>query len=100
MSLGVGGPASLNRDNLNYNVLSASPSMGVWALSTSIQLKIGLLSQVFDVAFDESRQWTMPDINPIINRSPEAIALCRKQSTLLILQEELQHRRIMDLVPQ
>jgi hypothetical protein len=55
---------------------------------------------VFDVAFDQFRQCAMSDIDPIVNRPPEAVALGGKGSTLFILQEELQHRRIMDLVPQ
>src|SRR5437879_3864364 len=59
------------------------------------QLIIGLLPQVFDVLFDQGWQGTVSDIDPIINRAPEAITLCCKQSTLLILQDELQHGRIL-----
>src|SRR6266487_3624924 len=74
-----------------------------WVLcadSPSIQLKIRFFPQVLDILLDQCRQWTIPNINPVINRPPEAIALCRKQSALLILQEELQHGRILDLSTQ
>src|SRR5262249_54058384 len=80
---------------LHHNVLSASPSMGVWALSTSIQLKIRLLPQVFDVAFDQFRQCAMSDIDPVVNRPDEAVTLGGKGPTLFILQEELHHGKVM-----
>src|SRR5215471_1894827 len=69
-------------------------------MSLSEQVKIRLLPQVWDILLDQLCQWTIPDINPIINRSPEAIALCRKGPMFFIIQDKLQHRRIMDLVPQ
>ena len=37
----------------------------------------------------------MSDVDPIINRPDEAIALCRKQSAFLLIQEELQHGSIL-----
>src|SRR5215510_4913793 len=59
------------------------------------QLKIRLLPQVFDVAFDQSRQWSMSDVDPVVNRSNEAVALGSKGPTRFILQEELHHGKVM-----
>src|SRR5262249_30149024 len=59
------------------------------------QVKVGLLPQVFDVAFDQCRQWTMSNVDPVINRPDEAVALGGKSPTLFILQDKLHHGKVM-----
>jgi hypothetical protein len=61
------------------------------------QLKIRLLPQVFDVAFDQFRQWTVSDVDPVVNRSDEAVALGGKVPPRFLLQEELHHGKVIEL---
>lgn len=62
----------------------------------SEQFKIRLFAQVFDIRPDQLRQLPVIDVNPIIDRTPEAITLCRKKTLILIIQDKLHHRRILD----
>src|SRR5215467_3332360 len=79
---------------VHHNILSGSPRV-CCTDSPSIQVKIRLLPQVGDILLDQCREWTVSDIDPIINRPPEAVALCGKCPTLCIIQKELQHGRVL-----
>ena len=65
------------------------------------QLHIGILAEMLDVLFDQRGQLSrLANLDPVVHRPEEAIALCLEGAARGIHELEDEHGREMDDVPQ
>ena len=71
------------------------------AISRLPQFHIGILAEMFDISCDQLSQLPrFANLDPVVDRPEEAVALRLKRAALRIDELKDQHRRIVDPLPQ